>query len=58
MLNALRLYQPIAFELITQRTGLRIIDLEPALRKAADKDLLHWDEKFIYIHVLLLKFLK
>lgn len=52
MLNALRLYKNISFDLIMQRTGLNFTDLEPALKKAAGKSLLSWDQQFIYVNDL------
>lgn len=44
MLNALRLYQKISFELFQQRTGLTFSSLEKILKKAQQQNLLICDE--------------
>jgi len=47
MLNALRLYQPISFQLFTQRTGLQADCIKTTLQNAAEKGLLTiTDQKF------------
>ena len=45
MLNALRLYQPIAWQDFTERTGLSPDVIKPTLKKAAAKNLLTFDDQ-------------
>lgn len=49
MLNALRLYQDISVDLFLTRTGLPITAIKNHLTKAAEKELLHWDNDVIRI---------
>lgn len=52
MLNALRLQQPVAFDLFYARTGLTRDMLDVALEKCAQKGLLTYDEKQLKITTL------
>ena len=45
MLNALRLYQPIALDLFCQRTGLAFHTIEKTLSKAHKQGLLDYNDK-------------
>jgi putative oxygen-independent coproporphyrinogen III oxidase len=45
MLNALRLYQPVSYELFEERTGLGRVEIMPILGKAQEKGLLCGGDK-------------
>jgi oxygen-independent coproporphyrinogen-3 oxidase len=49
MLNALRLYQPISLPHFTERTGLTLQHIEPALIQAQQKGLLQFTDKTIQL---------
>ncbi len=57
MMNALRLYQPVPWSLITQRTGLAREDIQKTLRQRLDKDLINLDGEYLYLTTLGRRFL-
>lgn len=57
MLNAMRLKQPVTFELFEQRTGLKASAVEKSLEKAANKGLLTWNATAITLTALGWKFM-